>query len=134
LPSQFIRLIHPTRSIRPIALPRSLRNPRRRQLLTIAAVLHEIAFQPGDLTVEQIVRLVDQADKCIGDHRGVGVLEPPRRPLILLRSIRPISLIRPIRPIRPIAPPPDFPHSLSLGVIFSPLGKTPLAQEILIVE
>jgi hypothetical protein len=36
----------------------------------------ELLFQAGDLPVEKIVGLMNQADQGIGDHNRVGVGEP----------------------------------------------------------
>jgi len=35
-----------------------------------AAFLNEVPFQPANLLIQQIVRLVDQANRDVGDHFG----------------------------------------------------------------
>jgi spore coat polysaccharide biosynthesis predicted glycosyltransferase SpsG len=49
---------------------------RSGELFAIATVFDEILFQASDLLVQQIIRLVDQADDGIGADFGVIVFEP----------------------------------------------------------
>lgn len=54
----------------------ALRDPCRCQLLRVAAALDEILLQGDDLLVQQIVRLVDQAQQGVGADGGVFMLQP----------------------------------------------------------
>ena len=69
-PIRLISLIGPISGLLPLA------QAFGGELLGVAAVLDEGLLQGGDLPVEQVVRLVDEADKGVGSHRGVGVIEP----------------------------------------------------------
>jgi hypothetical protein len=71
--SRLIRLIG---LIRPILLLLPLPKARGGQLLAVAAPVNEIPFERVDLLVEQVIGLVDQANNCIRDHGGIGVVEP----------------------------------------------------------
>jgi len=47
------------------------------ELFAVAAALNELFFQGFQLTVKEIIGLVDEADQGIGDDGGVGGFEPP---------------------------------------------------------
>jgi hypothetical protein len=121
--SQLIRPIGRIGPISPILLP-PLLNPRGRQTLAVTAPLDELTFQSGNLPVEQVIGLMNQADDRIGDHSRVAVGQPRRV------SFR----ISPIGRINPINPRPNPPHGSRLGIVFSPLPQAALSQEILVVE
>ena len=59
------------------------------ELFGVAAVFDEGGFEGGDLAVEEVVCLVDQADGGVGADRGVGVVEPAgvEGPAFLIRQI-----------------------------------------------
>ena len=60
-----------------VCLPPVLQ-PRSRKPLAVTAAFNELPLQPLDLPVEQIVRLVDQADQRVSNHRRVVVVKPLR--------------------------------------------------------
>ena len=107
--------ISPIGRIRPIH-PLSMRQPRGRKLFGVASALDELPLQPHELLVEQVVRLVDQAQERIRHHRRVVVLQLRRvegtagasafirriGQIGRIRRIGPIPKIRPIRLIEPI--------------------------------
>src|SRR5579884_4070247 len=107
----------------------TLRQARGSKLLAVAATANKLLFQRGNLLVEQVVGLVNQANQGIGAHRGIGMLEP--------RSVeRPALMIRQISQIRRIflVPLGHFAHGLRLARVGWPLRKPPVAQEIFVVE
>jgi hypothetical protein len=65
-----IRQIGP---IRPMKAT-TLLHPCRCQLFAVAAFVDKRTLQPGNLLIQQIIGLVDQADERIGDHCGVLVV------------------------------------------------------------
>ena len=111
--------------IRLILLPPFL-DPCRRQSLAVAAIPDELPLQTGDLPVQQVVGLVDQADEGVGDYSRVGVVDPGG----VGGVIRRIGRI-PTDPSDAASPPPEPP---GLWVILLPLPHTALAQKILVVE
>ena len=52
------------------------RDARCCQLLGVATALDEPPLKSGDLLVEQVVCLVNQANQGIGHHAGIGVTQP----------------------------------------------------------
>ena len=49
------------------------------ELLAVAAALDELLFQGGDLAVEEVVGLVDEADEGVSPDGGIRVVEPGGR-------------------------------------------------------
>ena len=79
--------------------------------------MHKVFFQPANLLVEQVVGLVDEAERNVGhDFGGAGFAEFP------------IGLIGHMRPIPKAA---DIERLLG---IFCPERKIPHAEEVLVVE
>ncbi len=77
----------------------SFDQPSGCKLLAVAAALDKRYLQGGNLPVEQVIGLVDQADQRIGSQGGVVVFEPVRleRPALLIcqrGKVRRISMIR----------------------------------------
>ena len=82
------------------------------ELFAIAAFFNKLLFERSDLLVEQVVRLVNQADQRIGANKRVVMLKPLgiQRGSLLIGQIRPIRLM-----ITRYAS-----NGLSLGIIFAP--------------
>lgn len=47
------------------------------QLLAVATALDELLLQGGNLAVEEVIGLVDEADEGVSPDGWVGVVEPP---------------------------------------------------------
>lgn len=96
-----IRVIRPIgriRLIRRIPAHPPLVEPGGGQLLRVSALLNEGLLQRGDLLIQQVVRLMDQADDGIRPHGGILMIQPGS-----IKRVAPqIGLIRPIGRIRPI--------------------------------
>ncbi len=97
-----------------------------RKLLAVAVLLNELVFERGNLAVEQIVGLVNQADERISPREWVVAFDPRLVEVMSLNigEVRPISLM--------IAR--DFSDSLCFGIILVPLCSAALADVILIIE
>jgi hypothetical protein len=97
------------------------------ELLAVAAVLDEGFFKPGNLLVEQVIGLVNEADGCIGADGWVSVIEPAgikSPPLLICQA----SQIRRIVALR------DAAYSQRLWEIRRSLRKSAVTEEILIIE
>ena len=75
--------------IRPIVSP-PLFPPGGSQAFAAAALMNELLFQAGDLLVQQVIGLMDQAYQSVRDH-GVVFVGEPQRVGGRIRSIRPAS-------------------------------------------
>jgi len=60
------------------------------KLLAVPALFNEGCLQRGNLPVEQVVRLMDQADDRIGPNLGTLMLQPEsiQHPALLVSSVR----------------------------------------------
>jgi len=101
----------------------SLRDARHGQALAVAAPMDKTPFQSADLLVEQVIRLVNQANKGVGDNRRVGVAQP-----IGVRAKR-ISRIRLIGPMMCT----NGSYLLCLMRFFTPKRQLPLAKKVFVV-
>ena len=121
-----------------LSILRALAKPLGGELFTVAAVLDKCLFQRSNLTVQQVVRLVDQADCRIGADHGIRVIEPSaiKLPALRVGEIRQIGPIRLIRPIGPILAKDlgHVAHPHGLRAIGIPLRQTPVTQEILVIK
>ncbi len=55
--------------------PTAFRQPCSGELFAVAAALDKVLFQGGNLLIEQVVGLVDQANQGVGPDGGVFVLQ-----------------------------------------------------------
>ena len=46
------------------------------EALAVATSLDKLLFERGDLAIQKVVRLVDQANESVGDDRGLGRAKP----------------------------------------------------------
>jgi hypothetical protein len=99
------------------------------ELLGVAARLHEGAFQGGDLLVEQIIGLVDQANDGVGADGRLGVLQPRgvEGPALLIGQIGPIRLMTE-------EATGHLPHGAGLRRARSPLREAAVAKKVLEVQ
>jgi len=112
-----------------LPLPGPLREPRRREMFAVTTLVDEVALQRGDLLIEQVVGLVDQADHRVGDHRRVDMAQPCG----ISRGIGRIGRICPIHRLRPVLSP-GGPHRLRFAVVLVPQALAALTQEVLVVQ
>jgi len=99
------------------------------KLFAIATLFDKLFFKCVDLLIEQVIRLVNQADQRIGTHKGIVMFKPLsiQRKALLIGPIRLIRLIRPMLSR-------DAPDGLRLGIVFGPLLLPSMPEEILVVE
>ena len=100
----------------------------------VAAALDEGLFQGGDLLVEEVVGLVDQADEGVGGEHGIGLVEPwtvdlPTRAGagVAAGGEGGIGLVLALVP-------EGLANGVGLGAFGGPEGQVPLAEEILVVQ
>jgi hypothetical protein len=106
------------------------------ELLGVAALLDEGLLEGGELLVEQVVGLVNEADDGVGAHGGVGVLEPAGVEGVQGAALGlGIRRIRPIR-IRWIAAQlrRHGAHGAGFGAFGRPLGQVAVEEEVFVVE
>ncbi len=99
------------------------------QLFAVAPTFNELLLQSGNLPVEKIICLVDQADEGVRPNRGIRMVEPSRveRVTLMIRQIRRICRIF-------SKLPRHAPHCHRLGAARRPSKQPPLAQVVLIIE
>ena len=102
------------------------------ELLAVAATFHELGLKSADLLVEQVVRLMNQANNRIGPNLGTLMLQPVRiqRPPLTIRQFSQIRLISPIF----FKPPRHLANRTRFRARQRPQRQAPVAQVILVVE
>jgi len=95
--------------------------------------MDELPLECVDLLIKQVVILVDEADKRVGDNTRVIFFQPGCVRAWARALIRPIRWIRPIK-FEPLPADAYCAHGPCLRVVFGPLGQTMLTQKVLVVE
>lgn len=95
--------------------------------LAVTTFIYELLFKAGDLPVQQVIGLVDQANEGIGGDGRVAVSEQG----FISFMIGPIGQIRLIGPISFY---PHLPYRFCLRIVLPPEWQFALAQEILVIQ
>src|SRR5215210_7381120 len=98
-----IGLIRPIGPMLLTTLTLPFRKACRREVFAVPTLVDKVSLQRGDLLVEQVIGLVDQADHRVGDYGRVRVAQP---------GLVPGSLG---------FPSPDRPHRPRFAVVLAPL-------------
>ncbi len=98
-------------------------------MLAVTAFVDKGPLQPGKLLIQEVICLVDQADQSIGNHCGVGVVQPG----LICFLIRLIGPILPISRMRSMLLP-NRPYCFRRSVVLRPLLLAALAQKVFIIQ